>query len=173
MTRKQFFSGVCGLVLTASTLLPSIAMAAPPQPGSLIKGSDTAVYWYATDGRRYVFPNDKTFYTWFTPYDFFQIHRISDAELAALRIGGNVTYRPGSRMIKITADPRVYAVDNFGKARPIESEAVAQALYGSRWRTLIDDVPDAFFVNYLLGAPIRSAAEFHPNTTLTPDSDIR
>lgn len=172
MTHKQLFAGVCSLVLGASILLPSIASAAP-QMGSLIKGSGEAVYWYSTNGHRYVFPNDRTFYTWFSPYDFRSIDRISDTELAAIPISGNVTYRPGARMIKLPTDPRVYAVDNFGQARPIESETVAAALYGSRWRTLIDDVPDAFFVNYTLGIPIRSAAAFRPNLTLTPDGDVR
>ncbi len=173
MTRKQLFSGICGLVVTVATLLPSITQAATAQPGSLIKGSGDAVYWYATNGRRYVFPNDKTFYTWFTPFTFYSVQRIPDAELASILIGGNVTYRPGARMIKLSTDPRVYAVDNFGTARPINSEEVAQALYGSRWRTLIDDVPDAFFVNYSLGAPILSPADFRPSTALTPNNDIR
>lgn len=172
MTRKQFLSGLCSLTLAASILVPSIASAAP-QRSSLVKGSGEAVYWLANNGRRYVFPNDRTFYTWFSPYDFASIDRISDAELASLSIGGNITYRPGSRLIKISTDPRVYAVDNFGRARWIESESVAIALYGSRWRTLVDDVPDAFFVNYDLGAPITSPAEFHPNLALTPDGDIR
>lgn len=172
MNRQQLFAGLSSLVLTAAILIPSLAAAAPRQ-GSLIQGSGEAVYWFANNGKRYVFPNDRTFYTWFSPYDFRIVNHISDMELAAISIGGNVTYRPGSRLIKIAADPRVYAVDNFNKIRMIDSETVATALYGSHWQRLVDDVPEAFFVNYDLGAPIRSPAEFHPMSPLTPDGIIR
>lgn len=171
MTYKQLLAGVFSLVLVASALAPSIASAAA-QPGSLIRGSGEAVYWYATNGRRYVFPNPRTFYTWFTPYDLANIDWISDSELAAISIGGNVSYRPGSRLIKITTDPKVYAVDTFGRIRWIESESVAIALYGSRWHTLVDDVPDAFFATYTVGASISSPVDFRPTASLTPDGNI-
>lgn len=172
MTRQQLFAGVSSLVLVAAALLPSIASAAP-QPGSLIQGSGEAVYWLANNGKRYVFPNDRTFYTWFSPYDFRLVNHISDMELAAIPVGGNVTYRPGSRLIKLPSDPRVYAVDNYSKLRLIDSETAAAALYGSHWQNLVDDVPDAFFVNYDLGVPIRSPAEFHPVSPLNPNGIIR
>ncbi len=172
MTRQQFFAGISGLVLAATALIPSIASAAPEQ-GSLIQGSGEAVYWYANNGKRYVFPNDRTFYTWFSPYDFRFVNRISDMELAAIPVGGNVTYRPGSRLIKLQTDPQIFVVDSFNKIRRIESEAVAAALYGSHWRNLVDDVPDAFFVNYDLGTPLSSPAGFRPVSPLTPDGIIR
>ena len=78
---------------------------------------------------------------------------ITDAELAALTIGGNVTYKPGVKMVKITTDPKVYAVDKGGSLRWVESEAIATSLYGATWNTKIDDVSDAF-VNYVVGASI-------------------
>ncbi|HTK59607.1 MAG TPA: hypothetical protein VL283_00205, partial [Candidatus Baltobacteraceae bacterium] len=34
---------------------------------------------------------------------------------------------------------------------------IAAALYGSTWNKQIDDLPDSFFVNYKVGAPIASA----------------
>ena len=36
----------------------------------------------------------------------------------------------------------------------ITSEAVATALYGANWGSLVNDVPDPFFVNYTVGDPI-------------------
>jgi hypothetical protein len=128
--------------------------------GSLVKASSASVYYVGTDGKRYVFPNERTFFTWYANFD--SVKRISDAELAALTIGGNVTYRPGLRLVKITTDPRVYAVDGNGTLRWIATETVAQTLYGLDWSKKVDDIPDAFFTNYRMGAPITSAVEFSP-----------
>ncbi|KPJ84969.1 hypothetical protein AMJ57_04875 [Parcubacteria bacterium SG8_24] len=139
-------------------------MAAPPTD-TLIKASSDAVYYHAADGKRYVFPNQKTYQSWFS--DFSGVVTVTDTELASLPLGGNVTYRPGIRMIKIVSDPKVYAVARGGVLRWVSSETVARTLYGEAWNTLIDDVSDAFFVNYTMGAPITEPAEFSPDTEAT------
>ncbi len=136
----------------------SVAQAADISSGDLIKASGAAVYYYGSDGKRYVFPNEKTYNTWFA--DFSSVKTVTDAELAAIMIGGNATYRPGVKMVKITTDPKVYAVGMDGTLRWVESEAVAVALYGANWNTMIDDVPDAFFVNYTVGSSVANATEF-------------
>jgi hypothetical protein len=120
--------------------------------GSLIKASGPAVYYCGPDGLRYVFPNEKIYFSWYA--DFSQVQQISNESLARILIGGNVTYRPGTRLVKIQTDPRVYAVDKGGALRWIASEAVAEALFGKNWNTRIDDLSDAFFVNYVMGEPI-------------------
>lgn len=54
-------------------------------PGSLIKipsdnddntYADSAVYYYANNGRRYVFPNEKVYFTWYTSFD--NVRKISN-----------------------------------------------------------------------------------------------
>ncbi|MFA5129790.1 MAG: protease inhibitor I42 family protein [Patescibacteria group bacterium] len=130
--------------------------------GTLIKASGQAVYYYTSDGKRLVFPNEKTYFTWFS--NFSNIMTITDAELAAIPIGGNVTYRPGVKMIKITTDPKVYAVDDGGKLRWVSTEAIASTLYGSDWARKVDDVPDAFFTDYADGTTITDASSFVPST---------
>lgn len=115
--------------------------------GDLIRGTSfSAVYYMGADGFRYVFPNDKTYFTWYSDFD--DVKFITDAELAAIQMGGNVTYKGGSKMIKINTDPKVYFVTDGGTLRPIADEAAAIALYGSTWNKQIDDVPDGFFANY-------------------------
>jgi hypothetical protein len=122
-------------------------------PGSLIKGvSSTAVYYCGRDGRRYVFPNQQVFFTWYS--DFSTVITINDTELSALRIGGLVNYRPGVRMVKIQSDPKTYVVSRTGTLRWVPSEGVAATLYGSEWNTMIDDVSDAFFFNYNIGESV-------------------
>lgn len=73
----------------AFAFAPAVAAAAP-QPGSLIKGpGSAAVYYYATNGKRYVFPNEKTYLTWYA--NFSTVLSVTSSELAAMPIGGNVT----------------------------------------------------------------------------------
>lgn len=132
--------------------LPLATAGAACQSGSLIKGTTAAVYYCGGDGKRYVFPNDRTYFTWYDDFD--SVITINDTELANLPIGGNVTYRPGGRMIKITTSPSVYAIETGGVLREVTSEETATRLYGADWSKLVDDIPDAFFTNYRIGAPI-------------------
>jgi hypothetical protein len=130
-------------------------------PGSLIKLEDdqnadttfdAAVYYCGRDGKRYTFPNDRVFFSWFN--DFNKLEVVSAEVLYRLPLGGNVTYRPGTRMIKIQTDPRVYAISRGGILRWVTSESLARKLYGDNWNKQIDDVSDAYFVNYTVGEPI-------------------
>jgi hypothetical protein len=123
-----------------------------PCPGKLIKGSTPALYYCGADGKRYVFPNSNTYNTWYA--DFSGVVTLSDADLAKFMLGGNVTYRPGARLVKIQTDPKVYAIARGGVLRWVTSESVATRLYGANWNRMVDDVPDAFFVNYKIGAQI-------------------
>jgi len=125
------------------------------QSGSTVKGSLSAVYFCGKDGKRYVFPNQWVYLSSFP--DFNEVKTIDDQTLASIPLGGNVTYRPGVRMIKIQTDPKVYAIARGGLLRWVTTEAVARKLYGARWNRLIDDVSDAFFVNYRIGDPITEA----------------
>jgi len=130
--------------------------------GDLVRGESLpAVYYYGKDGFRYVFPNDKTYFTWYENFD--SVKWISDADLAKLQIGGNVTYKPGVKMVKINTDTKTYAIDEGGLLRWVKTEAAAIALYGENWNQMIDDVPDAFFANYLKnGEPIESLSDYNP-----------
>lgn len=155
--------------LSLFTLMsPAIASAATS--GSLVRASTHAVYYVGADGKRYVFPNEKTYKTWYA--DFGAVITVTDAELAAMTIGGNVTYNPGVKMVKITTDPKVYAVDHNGTLRWIKTESIAAQLYGANWSQLIDDVPDAFFINYMLGADIASTANYSPTSVRAAATSI-
>ncbi len=139
--------------------IPFILAANIATDGTLVKGPGASVYYYH-GGRRFVFVNDKAYKTWYP--DFKNVKTISAADLSSVPLGGNITYKPGFKMVKITTDPKTYAVDKGGVLRWIKSEAVAIALYGATWNKQIDDVPDAFFANYTIGADINSASDFDP-----------
>lgn len=160
---KKIFSSFVALTTIAwsvglgSLALPTAASAA--SVGELIKASGPAVYYYAADGKRYVFPNEKSYFSWFM--DFSGVRTISDTELASIMIGGNVTVRPGTHLVKIQTDPKVYAVTMGGMLHWIESEAIATTLYGANWAQRVIDVPDSFFVNYTIGSSVSTPV--HPN----------
>ena len=140
-----------------ATFAPSVAQAA--SGGDLIKGTSlSTVYYYGYDGARYTFPNEKTFMTWFEDFD--DVETISDSALADISLAGNVAYRPGSRWVKITSDPKVYAVSTDGALHWVESEEVAEDFAGSDWASFIDDVPDVFFTDYESGTSLTTAAAY-------------
>ncbi len=145
--------------MIGSFLLPRDASAAGCVSGTLIKGSMPAVYYCGADGKRYVFPNDKTYFTWYV--NFNGIVTLSDADLGTITIGGNVTYKPGVMLVKIQSDPRTYAVGKGGVLRHIASESVATCLYGDTWNKMVHDLSDAFFVNYTLGTAVNVCADFN------------
>ena len=157
------FSGVTAIGSAHAATLTSLSSLSA---GDLVRGeSYSAVYFYGTDGFRYVFPNDKTYFTWYS--NFNNVKWISDADLSKIQIGGNVTYKPGVKMIKINSDPRVYVVGAGGTIRSIGSEAIAKALYGATWNKQIDDVPDGFFSNYKMGTKIDDAGMFSTDAEKT------
>lgn len=165
-----------GLVLAGSMAMlvsPFASHAATTNafsPGALIKGSGSAVYYFASNGKRYVFTNDKAYFTWYK--DFSGVIQIPDRTLSAIPLGGNVTYRPGVKMLKITSDPRTYAVDQGGVLRWITTAQIAETLYGLSWKNQIDDLADAFFINYKVGNPIQQSAEFTPANVKTNTTTI-
>ncbi len=155
---KRLFSSIIGVIVACSGFLSPAPVRAAAADGTLIKASGPAIY-YVMDGKRYVFPNEKVYLTWYA--DFGSVVSVSDAELASYMIGGNVTYKPGVRMIKIQSDPKVYAVGAGGLLRWIASEDAARILFGNDWNKQIDDVSDAFFFNYRAGSPVFGASDFN------------
>lgn len=149
----------------------NIAKAVDVSAGDLVRSTTNAgVYYVYNDGgtlKRAAFPNSKTYFSWFE--DFSGVKTISTDELANISYTGKlITYRPGTKMIKIDTDPKVYAVEPGGVLRWVNSEATAKALYGANWATMIDDVPDAFFGWYdgstAVDNPVTATA--HPEGTL-------
>jgi hypothetical protein len=129
--------------------------------GDLIKASGATVY-YLYNGKRLIFPTDKTYFSWYK--DFSTVKTISDAQLTTYPLLANVTYKPGTRLVKITTDPKTYAIGAGGTLRWVQNEAVARIMFGDNWAKQIDDLPDPFFINYKIGAPIASPSDYNPVT---------
>lgn len=159
------------LAILAAPLASQAAVTTSFSAGDLIKGESwSSVYYFAENGKRYTFPNEKTYFSWYTNFD--TVKTIPDSSLQALPLGGNVTYRPGYKMVKVDTDPRTYAVDGGGVLRHVTSEQIAETLYGLNWNNRIDDIPDAFFVNYQIGAPIEMSSDYNPADVMTLTANI-
>lgn len=150
------------LLLFVGASIPFPSASAQSLQNQLVKAGTPAVYYVGEDSKRYVFPNERIFFSWYR--DFSSVQTISDAQLASLPIGGNIFYRPGTRLVKITTDPKVYAVGLGGALYDIASEEAALRLYGTSWAQRVDDLPDAFFSSYKQIGSLNGSS--HPAGTL-------
>ncbi len=139
------------------------------QEGNLIKCIDfPSVYYLGQENKRYVFPNEAIYFSWYQ--DFADVITISCDQLGDYPLGGNVTYQPGTRLIKIPSVPTVYAIESGGMLRAIQSETHAKNLYGSEWTKLVDDLPESFFPAYTVGDPL-ALSGIVPEGTILQASD--
>jgi len=156
---KRFSIALFAFLFAVTVALPGIAVAETSYVGKVIKSaSSDTLYYVAADGKRYVFPNEKIYKSWFT--DFSDVQILTAEELAAIQLGGSIHYRPGVIMIKIDTDPKVYAVEGGGVLRWIKTEDRAKKLFGENWNMLIDDLPAGFFANYRIGNPIEHDSDY-------------
>lgn len=131
--------------------------------GDLIKSPlSTSVYYYGSDNKRHLFPNEKTYKSWYT--DWSGIKSVTASQLQGIALGHNVTVRPGTVLLKIETDPKVYAVEPGGLLRWVPTEERALTLYGEAWAARIIDVPLVFWVDYSFGSDITT--DQHPTGTL-------
>lgn len=121
--------------------------------GDLIKSkSSAAVYWYK-GGKRYAFPNEDVYRSWFGG-DFSKVITVPGVQLGTIALGGNVKMKAGVYLIKIQSDPKTYAVEPDGTLRWIQTESQAAALYGAAWAKRVRDVDVSLFTDYAIGDPL-------------------
>lgn len=154
---KRLFAIFTSLALALGAILPYAASAAVAE-GTLIKGQTSSAVYYVTAGKRYAFPNERVFFSWYG--DFSTVQTVADSDLASYLLSGNVTYRPGMNLLKIATDPKVYAVSHYGVLRWVTTEQIAALLYGSDWNTKVHDVADTFFTNYVVGSELTQAGQY-------------
>lgn len=124
--------------------------------GSLVKLADSnAIYFIDQDNRLHAFSDLNTYNSWFSNFDNVQI--ISAEVFAAIPLGSNVTIRPGTHLIKIQTDPKVYVIEPYGVIRWLTSEQIALDLYGLDWNNKIVDVNPVFFADYQAGSDVSAS----------------
>lgn len=149
--RKALVISVMSITVLSMCAFVAPQAKAAASAGDLIKMDGlSSVYYLAGDGKRYVFPNEATYFSWYS--DFSGVVTIPQSELESYPLGKNITIRPGTKLVKITTDPKVYAVEPNGTLIHVPSETVASTLWGADWAKRVVDVPDAFFTNYTIGS---------------------
>ena len=151
----------------ANALLPSgvsvDGLVKLPDDGDSATQSDSAVYYVGLDAKRHPYPNSQIFFTWFS--DFSSVQEISATDLASMTIGTPILTRPGTLMVKIQTDPKVYAVEPGYVLRWVTSESVALDLYGAAWNTKIMDIEDTYFSKFTFDGDLE-AGDAHPSGAL-------
>lgn len=158
--RKAFIISVMSITVLSTTMFAvPMQVGAAAQAGDLIKMDGlSSVYYLGADNKRYVFPNEATYFSWYS--DFSGVVTIPQAELESYPLGKNVTVRPGTKLVKITTNPKVYAVTTNGMLLAIPDEATAKTLYGDMWAKRVVDVADSFFQNYTISTYTVSATAY-------------
>jgi len=152
--RKIFAASVMLVtILSLSVVVTPAGAANVAKPGDLVKSNTgSTVYYLGADSKLYVFPNEKTYFSWYS--DFSKVVVISEDELKSYGLPvSNITVRPGTNLVKrpLVSAPEVYAVEPDGKLRYVPDEATAKALWGNDWAKRVIDVVDSFFTNYKSG----------------------
>ena len=180
LTKKMFTTAVVvmtGLwsVGAAALINPLIARSAAVALSSLVSGdlvmtdgaaAGATVYLYSSS-KKYPFPNQKVYASWYGN-DFSKVKRISATDMGSIAWGDNMLYRPGSRLIKVPDDPKVYAVLPKGEVAWVKDEATAVKFYGSAWAGRVDDLLASLFVSSYTNNPSKdlTASSTYPDGTL-------
>lgn len=132
--------------------------------GSLVKLTGSAtVYYIGADGKRYTFTDELSYKTWYS--DFSSVQEV--ASLADYDPGGNVTARPGAKLLQEVTDDspwqivsdKVYAVDKDGLLHWVSTAEVAVEVFGADWATMI--VPVSYAIgSYTVGSELTAAADY-------------
>ncbi len=120
---------------------------------ALSDSKDAAVYYIGVDGKKYVFPDSKTYFTWYQDFD--QVIKVSIEELDQYPDGGAMPYRAGSRLVTHQNTAKIYAVAPDGVLRWLPSAEIASNLYGDDWMSMVQDIiPGYFSSSYTKGEDI-------------------
>ena len=120
----------------------------------LVKSTESsAVYFIDQNGVRHAFPNFETYKSWYGE-DFSSVLAVSPEFLASHPLGKNITLRSGKQLVKISSDPKVYAVERGGLLRHVDNSDVGELLFGNDWQKHIIDIPEVFFNDYEVGTPL-------------------
>jgi hypothetical protein len=127
--------------------------------GYLAKAANSpAVYLISKEGKRYTFQNEPQFRSWFENYNSMRV--MSPITLSNYRLAGGVLTKPGSRLIKSSDSPRVYAMGVDGRLHWVLYGTVLDEVIGKNWVSYIDVVPPQVFAGYETGNTVNTVWEY-------------
>lgn len=135
-------------------------------PGSIIKGETlNFIYWYGYDQNRYTFISKEAVESWF-PESASKppLTKVSDVTLASIALNGFVGYKPGTRLLKISSDEKIYALSAEMLLHWIETEDLIEKIFGPSWKDILITIPDVFFIKYAIGDSIVRFSDYDPKS---------
>ena len=138
------------------------------------KNEKDFIYYYAADGKRYVFPDLSVFKSWFGDYAVDKLAFEDVATMSKSPLGGNVTLRPGTLLQSPTLLDTFIVIKN-GKISPVSDEKLLKEFYGTDWQNLVVKLPDYYFSQYVIGKAIKSVSDLPQITaqvTIDQDKDL-
>jgi hypothetical protein len=139
-----------------------------------VKASDYPVVYFIDDTfLRHPYINAQTYFTWYETFSPIVTTELDT--IATYTIGRPVLPKPGTVLVKIMSDPRVYAIEENpdDSTRPllrwIPDEATAIALYGSAWADSVIDIEPTFIRSFVPGDVMTIDDDIDASTLLTRD----
>ncbi|MFA6594580.1 MAG: DUF5060 domain-containing protein [Candidatus Buchananbacteria bacterium] len=118
--------------------------------GRMIKtANNSAIYHITDDGRRHLYVNEATYWTWHTgTWKQQQLEIITQTAFDALPEGDHICINSGSRLIKFDNSPRIYIVFGDNNLKYI-TEQMAVSLFGSAYASKIAIIQSSFENDYI------------------------
>ncbi len=132
-------------------------------------------YYVGVDNKRYVFTTQQSYDTWYPKAS--PVKLLEQKKLETVPLGGNVTYRPGMRVITFDTDPSYYVVASGGVLKKI-TQQLLRSIYGNNWRQRLDTLPEYYRADYSLGVPVKNmndydaVKEFETSKTISIDKGL-
>lgn len=176
-TIKQFIYQLGFAVGFAILFFPSLVDASVVNPDTVIKeaGKSPHIYYIATNGKRYRFPDTATYSTWYDSYGV--IKEISPDIFKQISAGGvPITSRPGAKLITFKGSNRVYVVLSGAYIRWVKKEKIAEQIYGKNWQKELIEIPLNQVTQYIIAQPLNNAAEYNAflerEKNLSPNAEL-
>ena len=144
-----------GEIVTRDFLLQFLAVEQPIDynTGRWVKlDEQKAVYFLDSDNVRHAYPTQAVWVSYWGE-DFSAVETITTAEMAGYALGRNVPFNVGT-LIKIPSVSKVYYVSYNGVIAWITDADVAKSLLGANWIKSVRDLPESFFLDYVVGSDI-------------------
>jgi len=99
---------------------------------SVVRTSNSPIYYVGFDGKLHPFTNLATYHTWYSDFDSVEV--ISPTLVKQYQIGNPMCVKAGTWLVKFKGVSRVYAPEPGCHLRPLRSDAEASILYGHDWK---------------------------------------
>lgn len=151
---KKAVFGLAALALVLGSALPGMASAAtvkcPDYSGKVVKVKSS--YWLVQGGQRWTLFDRDAATTWdkviVTP------STKCVTSVTSLPESGTLSFRAGTRLVKVAGSGTVYAIASNGVLRAIPSPAVAAQWYGRSWSRLVKTISAEAFAKFTVGEPL-------------------